>query len=154
AGNCWCRGDYTSARSYNERIIAAYNYGRDRPLASRFGYDSGVVAMLNLAVTHLPLGNFTQATFYLEEAFALVERIEHIPTLAVAHGYATLFWVIARNARKVREHAEVMMALGQKHDMLAMLAFGKLYAGWARWNAGERGAKAWVQDGLSLAQEM
>src|SRR5262249_37650233 len=47
---CWFQGDYISARAHLEQALAIYDHERDRHLASRFGYDVGVVAMFNLAL--------------------------------------------------------------------------------------------------------
>src|SRR5262249_9262488 len=58
---CWFNGDYVSARVHLEQAVATYDHERDCHLASRFGYDPGVVAMFFLGFVLLPLGEVDRA---------------------------------------------------------------------------------------------
>ena len=51
-----------------ENSLAIYNSERDRDFAFRFGQDSGVSAMIVLALTLWPLGEIKRASQYAEEA--------------------------------------------------------------------------------------
>ena len=52
----WLQGDFIGARLHLENSLAIYNTERDRDFAFRFGQDSGVSAMIVLALTLWPLG--------------------------------------------------------------------------------------------------
>ena len=53
---CWLQGDFIGARLHLENSLAIYDSERDRDFAFRFGQDTGVSAMIILALTLWPLG--------------------------------------------------------------------------------------------------
>jgi class 3 adenylate cyclase/tetratricopeptide (TPR) repeat protein len=150
----WFEGDYLGGLSHAERALAAYDPTRDRHLVSRLGYDLGVLAMLYLAVVRLPTGDLGRGASHLANALRLVNEIGHVPTLAIAHANACLFWSLARRPERVLEHAQVIEPLGQKHDIPVVVAFSKFYLAWSRGHAGEKDMAAAMREGLALAGEM
>ena len=59
---CWFAGEYPEARAHLERALALFQPGRDDDLAFRFGFDVGVCAMANLAISSWALGDVDRAT--------------------------------------------------------------------------------------------
>src|SRR4029077_18023028 len=57
----WFAGEYCEARGHLERAVALFEPGRDDDLAFRFGQDTGVAAMLYLALTLWPMGDIERA---------------------------------------------------------------------------------------------
>ena len=71
---CWLQGDFIGARLHLENSLAIFNTERDRDFAFRFGQDSGVSAMIVLALTLWPLGEIERASQYADEATTQAAR--------------------------------------------------------------------------------
>jgi class 3 adenylate cyclase/tetratricopeptide (TPR) repeat protein len=133
----WYEGDYVAARLHLEQAVASYDYERDRHLASRFGYDPGVVATFFLGLVLWPLGEVDRAAYLTEKAFSLAVRCGSIPTLACAHTYTSAFAAIRRKSGQAIEHARALLALAREHELPQWLMHGTFLHGWARWCGGD-----------------
>jgi predicted ATPase len=150
----WFQGNYVGASEHFEHALAAYDHERDRHLASRFGYDVGVVAAINLGLTLWPLGKIDGATGFVEQALSLAQRGGHPPTIAVALGTACLFEAVRHRPDQAMPRAELLLNLASKHGLPGMRAFGTFYLGWARWALGDTTGEAGIREGLASIREM
>jgi predicted ATPase len=150
---CWFNGDYVSARVHLEQAVAAYDYERDCHLASRFGYDPGVVAMFFLGLVLWPLGEVDRAARLAEEALSLALRSDTVPTVACAHCYTCIFAAIRRKSDRTTEHASALLTLAREHEMPTWLMHGTFLHGWARCCSSDREAGTEMREGLALARK-
>ena len=79
---CWFAGEYREARDHLERALALFQPGRDDDLAFRFGMDSGVGAMLYLAIASWPLGDVDRAISLIDSARERIAGVTHVGTHA------------------------------------------------------------------------
>jgi predicted ATPase len=151
---CWLQGDFIGARAHLETSLAIYDSERDRDLAFRFAQDTGVSAMIVLALTLWPLGEIDSAGRCAEKAVAQAVRSEHIATLAFAKGFKSLFEMMRRDAGCAAQDAETLLGLAHEHAMPQWLAIGTFTQGWARWHAGDRAAgEKGMRKGMALFRE-
>jgi class 3 adenylate cyclase/tetratricopeptide (TPR) repeat protein len=149
----WFQGDYVGARSYLEQALATYDPERDRYLASRFGYDVGVLTMIHLCLVLWPLGEVDQAPRLLDRALSLALQSGHIPTVALVREFACLFAAIRGHPGQARPHAEALLGLAREHGLPMRLAEGSFFIGWARWCAGDGDGEAGMREALALWRE-
>jgi len=150
---CWFNGDYVSARIHLEQAVAAYDHERDCHLASRFGYDPGVVAMFFLGLVLWSLGEVDRAARLAEEALSLALRSD-TPTVACAHCYTCIFAAIRRKSDRSTEHASALLTLAREHEMPTWLMHGTFLHGWARCCSSDREASTEMREGLALARKL
>ena len=151
---CWLQGDFVGARMHLENSLAIYNRERDRDFAFRFGQDSGVSAMIVLALTLWPLGEINRASQYAVEATTQAARSTHVATQAFAHGFKSLFEMMRRDAGCALHEGEVLLGFAQEHVMPQWLAIGTFTLGWARWHSGDREAgEKEMRNGMALFRE-
>jgi len=150
----WLQGDFSSARTYLEKSLAIYDSERDHDLAFRFAQDTGVSALIVLALTLWPLGETDRAGQCAEQAVVRAVESNQVATLAFAHGYKTLFEMMRRDISHAGKHAETLLALANEHAMPQWFAIGTFAEGWARWHAGDRKAgEKFMADGMALYNE-
>ena len=151
---CWLQGDFIGARLHLENSLAIYNTERDREFAFRFGQDSGVSAMIVLALTLWPLGEIKRASQYADEATTQAARSTHVATVAFAHGFKSLFEMMRRDAGCALHEGEVLLGFAREHVMPQWLAIGTFTRGWARWHSGYREAgEKELRNGMALFRE-
>jgi predicted ATPase len=150
---CWLQGDFIGARMHLENSLAIYNTERDRDFAFRFGQDSGVSAMIVLALTLWPLGEIKRASQYADEATTQAARSTHVATEAFAHGFKSLFEMMRRDAACALHEGEVLLGFAREHVMPQWLAIGTFTLGWARWHSGDREAGEEMRNGMALFRE-
>jgi predicted ATPase len=146
----WFQGDYIKAKEHLEQAVVAYDGERDRHLASRFGYDIGVNAMLFLAHTLWPLGDVDRAARLYEQALSLALTTRHVPTLVIAKLHTCVFAAIRRKPQLIISNADTALSLAREHGLLLWLAAGTFLLGWARWCSGDRDAVAAMREGFGL----
>ena len=151
---CWLQGDFIGARTHLKNSLAIYNSERDRDFAFRFGQDSGVSAMIVLALTLWPLGEIKRASQCADEATTQAARSTHVATEAFAHGFKSLFEMMRRDAGCALHEGEVLLGLAREHVMPQWLAIGTFTLGWARWHSDDReaGLKE-MRNGMALFRE-
>jgi predicted ATPase len=150
---CWLQGDYVNARLHLEQALAAHDHKTDRHLASRIGYDPGVLTMVSLALVLWSMGQVEQAGRLSEEAVRLALQGGHIPTAAVAHNWVCLLDAVRRKPHHAAPHAETLLGLAREHG-LQWHAAGAFYFGWARVRAGDPDREAKMLEGLALLREI
>jgi predicted ATPase len=150
----WFQGDYIKAKEHLEQAVMAYDGERDRHLASRFGYDIGVNAILFLAHTLWPLGDVDRAAGLYEQAIRLALTTGHIPTLVIANLHTCVFAAIRRKPQLIISNAETALNLAREHGLLLWLAAGTFLLGWARWCSGDRDGVAAMREGFGLLDEI
>ena len=151
---CWLQGDFVGARMHLENSLAIHNSERDRDFAFRFGQDSGVSAMIVLALTLWPLGEIDRASHYAVEATTQAAPSTHVATQAFAHGFKSLFEMMRRDAGCAMHEGEVLLGIAQEHVMPQWLAIGTFTLGWARWHSGDREAgEKEMRNGMALFGE-
>ena len=150
----WLEGDFRSARAYLERSLSIYDGERDHDLALRFAQDTGVSALVVLAMTLWPLGEIGRAGQCAKQAIARAVETKHVATLAFAYGYKALFEMMRGNVLEQRGLADTLLALAREHAMPQWFAIGTFAQGWARWHAGDRHVgKNAMRDGMTLFNE-
>ncbi len=151
---CWLQGDFIGARMHLENSLAIYDSERDRDFAFRFGQDTGVSAMIILALTLWPLGEIEGASQRADEATTQAALSTHVATEAFAHGYKSLFEMMRRDAGCALHEGEVLLGLAREHVMPQWLAIGTFTLGWARWHSGDREAgEKEMRNGMALFRE-
>jgi len=150
---CWFQGDYVSARVHLEQAVAAYDHGRDCHLASRFGYDPGIVAMFFLGLVLWALGEVDRAARFAEEALSLAVRSDTVPTVACAHCYTCIFAAIRHKSHRATEHASALLTLAREHELPTWLMHGTFLHGWARCCSSDPEAGTEMREGLALARK-
>ena len=151
---CWLQGDFIGARMHLENSLAIYDSERDRDFAFRFGQDTGVSAMIILALTLWPLGEIKRASQCADEATTQAALSTHVATEAFAHGYKSLFEMMRRDAGCALHEGEVLLGLAREHVMPQWLAIGTFTLGWARWHSGNREAgEKEMRNGMALFRE-
>jgi class 3 adenylate cyclase/predicted ATPase len=151
---CFVQGDYPNARLHFEQALKAYVPERDQHLASRFGYDPGVQAMVWLASALWPAGDVDRAANLMETGLNLARQKGHSPTISTALYTACNFAIIRRKADEVARHAEPLMRLAREHGLPLWLARSKFYLGWARWCAGERDREEEMREAFAQLRDM
>ena len=103
---CWFAGEYLEARAHLEHALALFQPGRDDDLAFRFGFDAGVAAMANLAISTWALGDVDRATSLVDRMHARMRDVTHANTHAYALMHACMFQLMrgdrARDAERLR----------------------------------------------------
>ena len=132
---CFVQGDYP-ARVHFEQALVAYEPERDRHLASRFGYDPGVQAMLWLAGALWPTGHVERAANLLVKGLNLALQNGHTPTIRTALYTTCNFAIMQRKPRQAAAHAEALIDLAREHGLPLWLARGHFIS------AGHAGAPA------------
>jgi tetratricopeptide (TPR) repeat protein len=150
----WLEGDFAGARAYLERSLSIYDSERDHNLAFRFAQDTGVSALVVLAMTLWPLGELDRAAQCSEQAIARALESRHVATFAFAYGYKALFEMMRGNASDSGGLAEALLEVAREHSMPQWFAIGTFAQGWARWHAGDRNAGGnGMRDGMTLFKE-
>ena len=143
----WFEGDFRNASIHLQRALDIFDPVRDRDLAYRFGQDICVPFMFYLAVALWPLGEVAQARDLQAASIRRARETDHVPTMAVAASYRTIYEMLRNDARSAEPFAEETLRLGQVHGLPLVLAYGAAYAGWARARLGD------VAEGLALMRD-
>jgi DNA-binding response OmpR family regulator/predicted ATPase len=150
----WFQGDFVNALPHLERAVAAHDVDRDRALASRFGQDVGVSAMLYLAIVLWLTGDTQRAHRLIEVARTQAQSSGHIPTMAYMYGHSRMFFLMCGDGRAALENAEAGLKLSREHRLPLWFASGTLCLGAARWQTGDRvDGLAKMREGMALWRE-
>jgi hypothetical protein len=151
---CWFQGDYVRARAHLEQALGTYDHQRDRHLASRFGYDVGVVAMFNLALVLWPLGDVAPAASLAEKGMSLALKSEYVPTIAYARLHTCIMAATRHQPSQASPHAKALVGLARVHELRQWLAWGTFFLGWTRWWTGDRDGEAEMREGWARLRAM
>ena len=151
----WYVGNFELARAHLEQTLAMFDAQRDRDLAYRFGRDTGVSAMVFMALTLWPLGETDHARRIGEEALARAAASGHVPTMVYGHFQYALLHVARRDAATTAALAETVARLAREHGMPLYSAYGEFLQPWARWHLGDReGGLDAMRRGIAACHDM
>jgi len=128
----WFAGEYREARGHLERAVALFEPGRDDDLAFRFGQDTGVAAMLYLALTLWPMGDIERAISLARDAEARIAGLAHVHTSVFGEHLAAMFELMRGNCSRAAPHAVEAARLAREHDLSLWRAVGVFLDGLAR----------------------
>jgi predicted ATPase len=123
-------GEFVEARDHLERALALFKAGRDDDLAYRFGFDVGVAAMANLAISTWALGEVDRAISLSDSAQARLNET-HTGTRAFGNMLACVFHMMRRDQVRAASNALAVARLAREHDLTTWRAFGVYLEGWA-----------------------
>ena len=134
----WYLGNFELARAQLEQTLAMVDSRRDHHLTYRFGRDTGVSAMVFMALTLWPLGETDRACRIGEEMLARALASGHMLTTVYGHFQCALLHVARRDAATTAPLAETVVNLAREHGMALYSAYGEFLQPWARWHLGDR----------------
>jgi class 3 adenylate cyclase/predicted ATPase len=151
----WYLGNFELARAHLEQTLAVFDAQRDRDLAYRFGRDTGVSAMVFMALALWPLGETNHARRIGEEALARAVASGHMLTMVYGHFQYALLHVARRDAATTAPLAETVVRLAREHGMPLYSAYGEFLQPWARWHLGDReGGLDAMRRGIAACHDM
>ena len=134
----WYLGNFELARAHLEQTLAMFDPQRDHHLTYRFGRDTGVSAMVFMALTLWPLGETDRACRIGEEMLARAVASGHMLTTVYGHFQCALLHVARRDAATTAPLADAVVKLAREHGMALYSAYGEFLQPWARWHLGDR----------------
>ena len=147
-------GEYAEARIDLERALTLFDAARDGDQAFRFGHDSGLGAMVYLALTLWPLGEVDRAVQLIEAAKRRMAGLTHIGSVTYGHLHAALFGLMRGDFARATMHGAAVADLANEHDLTLWRAFGVFFKGWAAWREGDKDrGRAEMRRGVALLQE-
>ena len=126
---CWFAGEYRESRDHLERALALFQPGRDDDLAFRFGMDSGVGAMLYLAIASWPLGNVDRAISLIDSARERIAGVTHVGTRAHEKLLTAMFELMRGDHANAAPAATELASLARDRDLNLWRAFGMFLEG-------------------------
>jgi predicted ATPase len=108
-------GEFVEARDHLERALALFEPGRDDDLAYRFGFDVGVAAMANLAISTWALGDVERAISLIDTAQARLSET-HIGTRAFGNMLGCVFHMMRRD--HARAASKLLKSPGSRENTI------------------------------------
>ena len=128
---------------------------RDHNLTYRFGRDTGVSAMVFMALALWPLGETDRACRIGEEMLARAVASSQVLTTVYGHFQCALLHVARRDAVTTAPLAEAVVKLAREHGMALYSAYGAFLQPWARWHLGDReGGLDAMRRGIAACHDM
>jgi hypothetical protein len=90
----------------------------------RFGQDTGVAAMLYLALTLWPMGDIERAISLGRDAEARMASLAHVHTRVFGEHLAAMFELMRGNCSRAAPHAVEAARLAREHDLSLWRAVG------------------------------
>ena len=151
----WYLGNFELARAHLEQTLAMFDPQRDHNLTYRFGRDTGVSAMVFMALALWPLGETDRACRIGEEMLARAVASSHMLTTVYGHFQCALLHVARRDAVTTAPLAEAVVKLAREHGMALYSAYGEFLQPWARWHLGDReGGLDAMRRGIAACHDM
>ena len=129
---CLLQGDLVEARALLERTLADYTASLDAEARIHFGHDVRPIAAANLASATWLLGEVENARRFAELAVRNAAELGHAPTSTNAHTYLAMFEARREDFAAALRLAEEILFDARKHEMDLWVAFGEVFAAWAR----------------------
>ena len=139
---CLLQGDLMAAKALLERTLADYTASLDAEARIHFGHDVRPIAAANLASATWLLGEVENARGFAELAVLTAAELGHAPTSTNAHSYLAMFEVRRNDFYATLRLAEEILFDARKHKMDLWVAFGEVFAAWARGRRHDPGAEA------------
>jgi predicted ATPase len=124
-------GYFVQAHAHLEQGIAQYNLPQHSSLAFLYGQDPGVTCRAVAAWVLWLLGYPEQALTRSQEAVSIARELTHLPSLALALGFASHFHLFRREGKAAQERAEAALTLSTDRGFTVWLASGTILRGWA-----------------------
>ena len=129
---CLLQGELMEARALLERTLADYTESLDAEARIHFGHDARPIAAANLASATWLLGDVENARRLADLAVRRAAELGHAPTNTNAHSYLAMFEVRRNDCAAALRLAEEILFDARKHKMDLWVAFGEVFAAWAR----------------------
>ncbi len=139
---CLFQGDFVSARSHLERTLTDYDPERDAESRFHFSVDTGACASAYLALACWHLGDFARVGPLMDRAVSHALERGHIPTVVNVHAFKTILEARRGDPATALGSVEAQLRLSREHGMALYVAFGEMYATWARSRLADAGLAA------------
>ena len=123
-------GEHAAARDHFEASLAAYD--EQRPQRSALGSDLGVFAHAWYSHALWLLGEEELALRHADQGIALARRREHLFSQTISLAYAALLHQMRRDAPRVLEYAEGVVALCERYGFAYYGDWARVLLGWVR----------------------
>jgi predicted ATPase len=132
----WFVGAPLEARPHLERALSLFEPGRDDDLAFRFGHDTGVGHMANLAICLWMLGEVGRAVDLMNQAEARASSLPQAASRALGNFLAAMFNLMRCDRARAAANGARLAQLAQEHDLEMWRAFAVFFD----WGADPPGA--------------
>jgi class 3 adenylate cyclase/tetratricopeptide (TPR) repeat protein len=129
---CLCQGQFSQARAYLEDALRICDPQWDSEARRRHGTDCEISATAYLAHDVWQLGEVERARQLIDHAASRAVESGHIPTLANAYAFKTLFEMFRGDAQATLRDAETLVETAATNELAWFLNLGILMRGWAR----------------------
>jgi predicted ATPase len=124
-----CTGDIAQSRAHLDRAITLYDPAEHRPLATRFGADTGVAVLSFRSLALWVLGYFQVALADTKHALRDAREIGQAASLMFALSVISLTHVLGGNYEAANAEADELFALADEKGALLWKAFGMINQG-------------------------
>ena len=124
-------GEFHRALKHIEEGVRLYEPPKHRSLAQIYGHDPGVFCHSYAAFMWHLLGYSDRAIKALEDHLALVENVSHPFSIALAHAFTALFYLLRQDPQAAEEWAERSLEVSAGHGFEQISAMGTMVRGWA-----------------------
>jgi class 3 adenylate cyclase/predicted ATPase len=122
-------GEFQAARTHLDRAVALYVPEEHRSLATRFGQDLGVAALVYRSQVLYRLGYPESAVRDLDEALRSARDLGQVGTLAYAVGVGAEVEILCGRLRVAETRVEELFTLSEKYGLPFWKGFGELLRG-------------------------
>jgi class 3 adenylate cyclase/predicted ATPase len=123
-------GDFAEGRAHYDQAIALYDPGAHRPLATRFGHDSGVANLTYRSSALWLLGYPEAAHKDMDDAVKSAREIGQAATLMYALAHAAIPNTLCGNYVAAAVQAQEVLALAEEKSAPHWKGFGMMNQGW------------------------
>jgi hypothetical protein len=131
------QGELADARAHTERALRDFAPARDGETRFSFGWDNGIMAAVQLALTAWLMGEVERARRLGEQAIRDAIGSGHVATLVQARVFETISVGYRHDADATLRAAETVVRLAREHRMDFHAAMGEVYASWAHGRLGD-----------------
>ena len=125
-----CTGDIVQARVHSDQAAALDNPTEHRPIATRFGQDSGVSILAYRALGSWLLGYPTASLADIENAVEAAREIDQAATLMFVLTHTALTHLVSRNYAAAKREADELVAVAADKGAVFWKVIGTMAQGW------------------------
>jgi predicted ATPase len=125
------RGDFLAARTHLEQSWRLADTEPSAAATLRVGFVRGVTPRTSLARVLWALGYADQSQQRSQEALALAQQGEHLPSLAYAECFVGLVCQCRRDVARTQRHADALLALAAAQQWPLRVGQGRILRGWS-----------------------
>ena len=125
-----CTGDIAEGRAYFDRALALYDPAEHRPLATRFGQDTGVAILSYRSLALWMLGYPEAALADVDHALKDAREIGQAATLMFALTVTSVTHICCGNYAAANAQFDELFALADEKGALFWKAYGMVHQGW------------------------